>query len=169
MAQSKYHYGLSPKGPYFICIPYSPNKSYTYRIRFEVTTRAQDSFSIVDKGLREPESDGWQHLPDDHVQLNMDHSGTSGSLIFQGASTRERFSIAAGVHNYNPWCDILTDLPPEACANVITRSYYEARSGRLWDNFKEYNITSSIGTKVSIAIAMAWDGTFVAKVEIRST
>ncbi|KAK7688527.1 hypothetical protein QCA50_008065 [Cerrena zonata] len=146
----------------------SPEQPYPYRMRFEVSTFAQETYRIDDKGLRDSSIDEWQELPNGSVQLCMDHSGTSGSLIFQGSSSGERFSVAAGIHNYNPWCDILTDLPPEAYADAITVSYYGPRSGRLWDNFKEYSIQSSKGTQLSIVISMAWDGTFVAKVTIAS-
>lgn len=70
------------------------------------------------------------------------------------------------MHNYRPWCDILTDLPEEAKANTITSSYYGARSGRLWDNFDKFETISNKGTKLSMAITMAWDGSYDVKVSV---
>jgi hypothetical protein len=122
---------------------------------------------VIDKALRDPSIDKWTELSDMNIKLSMTGSGRSGSLLFKNDTVPELFSVAAGIHNYNPWCDILTDLPDEAKANGITLSYYQSRSGRLWDNLKTYETTSSQGTLISLVISKSWDGTFVAKVTIR--
>ena len=143
------------------------DQNYQYRIRFEIVTNSQDQFRVIDKGLRDPSIDKWTNLSDMNLKLSMTGSGRSGSLLFKNDTVPELFSVAAGIHNYNPWCDILTDLPDEAKANGITHSYYQSRSGKLWDNLKEYEMTSSRGTFISLVISESWDGSFIAKVTIR--
>ena len=122
---------------------------------------------MIDKALRDPSIDKWTVLSDMNLKLSMTGSGRSGSILLKNDTVPEFFSVAAGIHNYHPWCDILTDLPDEANSNGITQSYYQSRSGRLWDNLKAYETTSSQGTSISLVISESWDGTFVAKVAIR--
>ena len=123
---------------------------------------------MIDKGLCDPNTtDQWTVLSDMNLKLSMAGSGSSGSILLKNDTVPEFFSVAAGIHNYKPWCDILTDLPDEANSNGITQSYYQSRSGRLWDNLKAYETTSSQGTSISLVISESWDGTFVAKVTIR--
>ena len=143
------------------------DQNYQYRIRFEMVNHSQDQFRVIDKGLCQPSNDKWTNLSDMNLKLSMTGSGSSGSLLFKNDTVPELFSVAAGIHNYHPWCDILTDLPDEAKANGITRSYYQSRSGRLWDNLKTYEKKSAQGTFISLVISESWDGSFIAKVTIR--
>jgi Fungal fruit body lectin len=101
-----------------------------------------------------------------NLKLCMTGSGRSGSILLKNDTVPEFVSVAAGIHNYKPWCDILTDLPDGANSSGITLSYYQSRSGRLWDNLTTYERASSQGTFISLVISESWDGTFIAKVTI---
>ncbi|KAK7688526.1 hypothetical protein QCA50_008064 [Cerrena zonata] len=141
--------------------------TYQYRMRFQFDAINGEAFRAIDKGLcLNSTYDKWEDLSDSSFLLYLHHSGTSGSLLLLNDKTGERFSVAAGMHNYRPWCDILTDLPEEANSDTITSSYYGSRSGRLWDNFDKFETTSNMGTKLSMAITMAWDGSYDVKVAI---
>jgi hypothetical protein len=128
---------------------------------------SQDQFRVIDKALRDPSIDKWTDLSDMNLKLSMTGSGRSGSILFKNDTVPELFSVAAGIHNYHPWCDIIIDLPDEARASGITLSYYQSRSGKLWENLKKYETTSSQGTFISLVISESLDGSYVAKVTIR--
>ncbi|KAI9460335.1 Cytolysin/lectin [Russula earlei] len=102
-------------------------------------------------------------------KLKMGGSGTSGSLLLSSSKSSESFSVAAGIHNYSPWCDILVDVPANAVSQLITDSYYQSRSGRLWATSVKEEKTSARGTIVSLTISdLQWDGDRIATVLIRS-
>ncbi|KAI9460334.1 Cytolysin/lectin [Russula earlei] len=97
----------------------------------------------------------------------MSHSGKSATLLFEDGSSLERFSIAVGMHNYNPWCDIITDLPAEVKLSILNKTYYESRSGRLWANSTREEKVSSRGTKVLLNISdLQWDGSYMVTITI---
>jgi hypothetical protein len=57
------------------------------------------------------------------VRLSMGGSGTSGCIMFQKKTSRERFAVTLGVHNYAPWTDIATNFKDET-PQEIRDSYY---------------------------------------------
>ena len=61
------------------------------------------------------------------VRLSMGGSGTSGCIVFQKKTSREKFAVTLGVHNYAPWTDIATNFKDET-PQEIRDSYY--RSGK---------------------------------------
>lgn len=109
-------------------------QQYMYGIQFQSHDESAEDLSVVDKDFVESSVNKWTKLSDTTLQLSMDNNGSSGSLLFKGKTTGDIFSVTAGIHNYHPWCDILTDLEEGARATRITQSYYRVLNGRLWDN-----------------------------------
>lgn len=84
---------------------------------FAMKTTAPE-FDIVDCYPR----DLWT-IEKDAMRLSMAGSGTSGCMMFQKKSSRERFAVTLGVHNYTPWTDIATNFKEET-PQEIRDSYY---------------------------------------------
>ncbi|KAI9452016.1 hypothetical protein F5148DRAFT_1237542, partial [Russula earlei] len=98
------------------------------------------------------------------------HSSGSVTLLFEDGSSLERFSIVVGIHNYNPWSDIITDLPAEVNLSILNKMYYESRSGRLWANSTREEKVSSRGTKVLLNISdLQWDGSYMGTIMISNS
>ncbi len=57
------------------------------------------------------------------IRLSMGGSGTSGCIMFQKKTSRERFAVTLGVHNYAPWAGIATNFRDET-PQEIRDSYY---------------------------------------------
>jgi hypothetical protein len=57
------------------------------------------------------------------IRLSMGGSGHSGCIMFQKKTSRERFAVTLGVHNYAPWTDIATNFKDET-PQEIRDSYY---------------------------------------------
>ncbi|KAG2341599.1 hypothetical protein BDR05DRAFT_965313 [Suillus weaverae] len=53
----------------------------------------------------------------------MGGSGTSGALRFKNGAGEE-FLVTLGIHNYNAWCDVVTDLAPGDTGLKIHTEYY---------------------------------------------
>jgi hypothetical protein len=64
----------------------------------------------------------WDQVEGTYV-LKMGGSGTCGSIRFV-SDTDENFIATLGVHNYKPWCDIVTNLSPDQTGVIITPQYY---------------------------------------------
>jgi hypothetical protein len=62
----------------------------------------------VEKGLMRPSIGG---------------SGTSGCVMFQNKSSRERFAVTLGVHNNAPWADVATNFGEEALQEIRDSFY----------------------------------------------
>ncbi|KAJ8126000.1 hypothetical protein O1611_g7638 [Lasiodiplodia mahajangana] len=58
------------------------------------------------------------------LTLTMGGSGTSGMLRFQSENGEERFTVAIGVHNWNPWVHILPDVATNETTIVLLPEYY---------------------------------------------
>ena len=54
--------------------------------------------------------------------LSMPNSGTSGCLVFKDKVTGEKVAVTFGVHNWQPWIDLVTDS--EETAEEIRDSYF---------------------------------------------
>ena len=66
------------------------------------------------------------------VRLSMGGSGTSGCIMFQKKSSRERFAVTLGVHNYAPWADVATNFGDET-PQEIRDSFYGGNGKRsVW-------------------------------------
>ncbi|KAI9462627.1 hypothetical protein F5148DRAFT_968028, partial [Russula earlei] len=95
-----------------------------YRIQFRVVDTTTEGFYIAAKNLLNPEDDLWETFSPTQLRLCVTDSERSGTLLFEDRSNSERFSIAAGIHNGKPWCDIITNLPAKAKLPVINKTYY---------------------------------------------
>ena len=84
---------------------------------FAVKTTAPE-FDLVDCYP----SDSWM-IKNEAMHLSMDDSGTSGCILFQKKTTRERFAVTLGVHAWVPWGDIATNFREET-PQEIRDSYY---------------------------------------------
>ncbi|KAI9462631.1 fungal fruit body lectin-domain-containing protein [Russula earlei] len=141
---------------------------YAYRIQFRIVDETGQDFRIIDRAVKGT-SDIWEVTSLTTSKLKMRGNGTSGSLLLSNSKSFESFSVAAGMHNDKPWCDIVVDVPGNAVSQLITNSYYESRSGRLSANSEKEERTSSRGTIISLTISdLQWDGERIATVLIRN-
>ncbi|KAI9462628.1 fungal fruit body lectin-domain-containing protein [Russula earlei] len=141
---------------------------YTYCIQFRIADETGQDFRVIDHAVKGT-SDIWEVTSLTTFKLKMRGGGTSGSLLLSNSKSSELFSVAAGMHNDKPWCDIVVDVPDNALAQLITNSYYESRPGRFSANSDKNETTSSRGTIISLTISdLQWDGERIATVLIRN-
>ena len=145
------------------------DNSHQYCMKFEFDTKDENSFHVVDRGLYDSVHDIWKNISSTSPLLCLHQAGASGSLVLLNDKTNERLSVAAGIYDEKVWSDILTDLPQEATADGITKSYYGPRRGRLSDSANRVETTSSLGTCISLVVSMMWDGSYAVKVTIDNT
>ncbi|PPQ79431.1 hypothetical protein CVT25_002701 [Psilocybe cyanescens] len=69
-------------------------------------------------------------------RLTLPGSGSSGGFLVESQSgPYERFVVMLGVHNYNVWCDIVTNISPSDKLETVAKSYYIDDGGTmLWEN-----------------------------------
>ncbi|GLB42678.1 hypothetical protein LshimejAT787_1201270 [Lyophyllum shimeji] len=98
-------------------------------------------------------ANGGSWILDDHIfVLTMGGSGTSGMMRFLDTATGEVFAVLVGVHNWKPWCDVVTDLTTKDTCMEIHPSYYAGgkRSGiALVESMEK---VSAAGKKISLKI-----------------
>lgn len=128
----------------------------SYKISVRVyQTNPNAFFNIVEKTVF---TDGnWSELNGEHV-LTMGGSGTSGTLRF-ASDTGENFIVALGVHNYQRWGDIVTNLTNRQTGVVINPEYYsdnhKYRTDQRWKVLSSYSVNNSRGRKFSINYTVA--------------
>lgn len=80
-------------------------------------------------------TDEWTELPKSQHRLTIANSGSSGGILFESKSGRyERFVVMLGIHNFNVWCDIVTNVSQSDTIDTIAKSYYKDNGAMLWDN-----------------------------------
>ena len=57
------------------------------------------------------------------MRLSIGGSGTSGCITFQSKTSREKFAVTLGIHNYVPWAAVATNFGDETLRE-IRDSYY---------------------------------------------
>ncbi|KAI9452021.1 hypothetical protein F5148DRAFT_1152321 [Russula earlei] len=122
---------------------------FASRIQFKIVDETGQDFHVIDHAVKGT-SDIWEVTSLTTLKLKIRESGTSGSLLLSNGKSSESFSVVAGMHDDNPWCDIVVDVPGNAVSRLITDSYHESRSGRLSANSEK---TSSRGTIISLTIS----------------
>lgn len=90
------------------------NKGYVFPVKmntpgFDILESYPSDLWSVEKGV---------------MRLSMGGSGTSGCIVFQSKTSRERFAVTLGIHNYAPWTAIATNFRDEETAQEIRDSYY---------------------------------------------
>ncbi|KAI9462632.1 hypothetical protein F5148DRAFT_218669 [Russula earlei] len=161
---------ISTPPPEGVELDIPPAPDYAYRILFHVVDKMTDRFYVAAKNLLDPDDDLWETFSPTQLRLCMTDSERSGTLLFEDRSYSERFSIAAGIHNGKPWCDIITDLPAKAKLPVINKTYYQSRGESLLANSTRARKVSLRGTVVLLKISgLEWDGGYTATVTISST
>ncbi|PPQ78709.1 hypothetical protein CVT26_005557 [Gymnopilus dilepis] len=119
--------------------------------RFDVSQwmRPRTNYQFLVKTIPNAQSDGfaatqfckaqnWSQITSSGTtqhRLTLAGSGISGGILFESQSGQyERFVVMLGVHNYNIWCDIVTDIPQSATLETVASSYYEHDGTMLWEN-----------------------------------
>ncbi|KZP10250.1 lectin [Athelia psychrophila] len=87
---------------------------------------------------------------DGEMILNMDNSGTSGTLRLL-SDTGENFVVVLGVHNYKRWCDIVPDLKNDTGAS-LNPEYYDGghRSSQREKQRSSFQLDNAKGRKCEI-------------------
>ena len=99
----------------------------SYTITAQVyQTNPNAFFHIVEQTVWNYANGGtWSETDGQHV-LTMGGSGTSGSLRFV-SDTGENFIVTLGVHNYERWGDIVTNLANNQTGVIINPQYYDSK------------------------------------------
>ena len=119
----------------------------SFAIIVQVYQTKQDTFfQLMEKTVFS--GGGWEDANGRHI-LTMENSGTCGSLRFV-ADNGENFIVTLGVHNYQPWGDIVTKLDSAQTGVHITPEYYEKqyagtenqeRCDVRWKTLSSYEVT----------------------------
>ncbi|KAG2089018.1 Cytolysin/lectin [Suillus cothurnatus] len=109
------------------------NDVHTITVRTIDTTASDPGFTIVEKTVWHYANGGrWSN------------TGSIETLIMGGSGT-------SGVHNYNVWCDAVTDLEPGDTGLKIHAQYYIAGPRKDdWIQLAEVRKTSKQGTTVNV-------------------
>lgn len=127
--------------------------SYTIALRVYQTNPARGFFHVVEQTVWR--NGVWSQM-DGMLVLSLHSNGPSGVVRF--LSTKgERIALAVGVHNYQRWCDIVTNLNPDETALKVNCEYYNDgfRSFAREKQSVEHSATSNAGTKVQIKYTVA--------------
>ena len=85
------------------------------------------------------------------IRITFPGSGHSVTLVFKDNSG-QIIAVNLGVHNYNVWCDLATDIQHDD-VKAIAKEYWDgARSGRRWDNMDRVVGSLPGGKSVSLAV-----------------
>ncbi|KAG2125559.1 lectin [Suillus cothurnatus] len=124
--------------------------TYTITVRTIDTTASDPGFTIVEKTVWHYANGGRWSNTGSIETLIMGGSGTSGALRFRNGAGEE-FLVTLGVHNYNVWCDAVTDLEPGDTGLKIHAQYYIAGPRKDdWIQLAEVRKTSKQGTTVNV-------------------
>ncbi|KAK1782294.1 putative lectin [Copromyces sp. CBS 386.78] len=125
--------------------------SYTLHLRLINDT--SDPLTLVEQTSWWGKNTIWSQTPSTGVYvLSMANSGSSGMLRFQ-TSKGDFFAIAAGVHNYKRWCDVLVDTGDEAPLTKLHPKYYDDKDSKyqaLWAQASEVEAKSKSGKTVRV-------------------
>ncbi|KAI2619600.1 fungal fruit body lectin [Hypoxylon sp. NC1633] len=97
----------------------------------------------------------------------MNDSGRSGALLLQ-SSRGERVFVAVGVHNWVPWCDIVTSISPADSAGKVLAMYYGngGKSYMRWKTLSEHNVRSVARTNFRVRFEVVEGHRLTAKFSI---
>ncbi|KAF8066958.1 lectin 2a [Lyophyllum atratum] len=129
----------------------------SYNIRVHVVNNTTATIKNIERTVWYY-ANGGTWIEDDQIFiLNINGSGTSGTLRFMDTDTGEVFLAAVGVHNYKRWCDIITDLKDKDTSMEIHPTYYNSgtRGGMLWKQLDSIEKTSATGKKISLKYNVA--------------
>ncbi|KAG0696921.1 lectin 2b [Suillus ampliporus] len=108
-------------------------------------------FTIAEKTVWYYSPGSWSNT--ESIQtLDLENSGSSGSLRFRNGAGEE-FFVVLGVHNYQRWCDVVVDLAPAETGMKIHPQYYDEGNPKyhmLWKQLTEITKTSTKGTTVDV-------------------
>jgi len=124
----------------------------SYVARVNVVNATNATIKDIERTVWHYGSGGSWILEDHIFVLTMGSSGTSGMMRFLDTATGEVFAILVGVHNYKPWCDIVTDLTTKDTCMEIQPTYYAGGKRSGITLVESMNKTSASGKKISLAI-----------------
>jgi len=124
----------------------------TYTIIVRVIDTSDIGFTIVEKTVWHFANGGTWTDSEGIETLTMNGSGTSGALRFRGAPDGEEFLVLLGIHNYQRWCDIVTDLGLGETAMKIQPTYYKegGRGDMLWKQLPAISKKNSMGRQIEV-------------------
>jgi hypothetical protein len=91
--------------------------------------------------------DRWEGRGED-MELVLQYSGR-GALMFRNAGGN-LFAVMIGMHNYNTWCDIRTDVVEQTVEDVLAS--YSKDATMVWNNLDRVTRSLSAENSVSLAI-----------------
>jgi len=141
--------------------------SYTVTVKTIDTTNR--GFLVVEETIKSGANVLWSEK-DSVWMLVMGGSGASGTLRFNNG-TGEQFVVALGIHNFERWCDIVTDVAPGEDSEKIQAEYYtetHPRYGMLWEQLDQIQRKSARGTAVDVKYVKQSGNSFVVHIFIAS-
>ncbi|KAF8962721.1 fungal fruit body lectin [Flammula alnicola] len=91
---------------------------------------------------------------DGERKLSLNNSGVCGTIRLV-ADNGENFLVAIGIHDFQRWCDIVTNLGEDDTGLNINPQYCGARSGIREKKLSSYSISNVKGRKFSINFTVA--------------
>ncbi|KAK3952823.1 putative lectin [Pseudoneurospora amorphoporcata] len=124
-----------------------------YTLHLRLINDTSDPLTLVEQTSWWGKNTIWSQTPSTGVYvLSMANSGSSGMLRFQ-TSKGDFFAIAAGVHNYKRWCDVLVDTGDEEPLTKLHPKYYDDKDPKyqaLWAQASEVEAESKSGKTVRV-------------------
>jgi len=129
--------------------------SYSISVKTIDTAAGDPGFTIVEKTVWHYANGGTWSDTDSIQTLIMGGSGTSGALRFKNGAG-EQFLVLLGVHNYKPWCGMVTDLAPgDTCMKIQPEYYGNGSANKSWVQVDHMEKRSAKGTKVQVKFVQA--------------
>lgn len=123
-----------------------------YIARVNVVNATNSIFTDIERTVWHY-GNGGSWIQEDHIfVLTMGSSGTSGMMRFLDKATGEVFAILVGVHNYKPWCDVVTDLKTKDTCMDIQPTYYAGGKRSGITLVEGMDKRSASGKKISLKI-----------------
>ncbi|KAF4617125.1 hypothetical protein D9613_005781 [Agrocybe pediades] len=130
-----------------------PNAAYQFHVKYDPIT-----WELV----QNPTFDGisWFQRKDQSLTLALSHSGISGIMILRHRATKKQAAVLLGVHNYQPWSDIIPNIEDsEGVAKDLRNSYYRdgpgSRGNRLWAWDKDITVPLADYVRMRVATSVA--------------
>ncbi|KAJ8127584.1 hypothetical protein O1611_g6052 [Lasiodiplodia mahajangana] len=163
--------GSADNGTAFSRTPLFKMTAKSYAIHLTIDQPSRQTFIPVEKVVwsetKSASTDGWISTDTSDHTLVMANSGKSGALLLQ-SSRNERVFVVVGVHNWVPWCDIVTSISPADSAGKVLAMYYGdgEKAYMRRKTLSEHSVRSAAGTNFRVRFDVVEGHQLIAKFSI---
>ncbi|KAG8995302.1 hypothetical protein FRB94_009296 [Tulasnella sp. JGI-2019a] len=98
--------------------------------------------------------------------LKMKESGTSGALLYR-SSDQDACCFVLGIHNYKPWCNVVTNIAPNDTASSILNTFYgKGFRNKDWEPVLHDQNRTSKGTEADVRFFQSTGNSLTAVIKI---